>query len=281
MRADEMSRTVSVMRTALVGHQLVRFDAPVLVGPQPSPGRTIEMVEQRGRHVHVMWDDGIVLDTELRRSTEWHVYGRDDPWRRSWNDLGASIEVDAAVAVCFGVGDIETFRQRDRRRHPGAGRLGPDLRDPDADLRSVVDLLLAYPDPDRRVRDALIDERLVRGVGNVDRCETLWAVELSPWAHVGDLGHADAIRVVNAAAACVRRSPRAEPEVYGRCGQGCRRCRDTVESRPVGRYGRMLYWCPGCQTRLDRMTADDTPTMDPHPAAVKYLEELPWRVRRE
>lgn len=268
------------MRTALVGQTLVRFDAPVLVGPQPAPGRTIEMVEHRGRHVHVMWDDGLVLDTELRRSTEWHVYGRGDPWRRSWNELGASIEVDGSVAVCFGVGEVETFRQRDRRRHPGAGPGGPDVRRPDADLRSIVDRLLTYPEPERRVRDALVDERLVRGVGNVDRCESLWSAEMSPWAHVGDLSEADAVLIVEATARCVRRVRGAELAVYGRCGQACPRCGDTIESRPIGRYGRMLYWCPGCQLRLDRMVVDDTPTMDPHPAAIKYLEDLPWRSGR-
>lgn len=280
MGSEQISRAVSAMRTALVGRPLVRFDAPALVGPEPAPGRTVEMVEHRNRHVHVMWDDGIVLDTELRRSTEWHVYRRGDPWRRSWNDIAASIEVDGVVAVCFGAGEVETFRQRDRRRHPGAGRVGPDVGRPDVALGPIVDRLLAYPEPERRVRDALVDDRLMRGVGNVDRCEALWSAELSPWAHVGDLSHADATLIVDAVARCVRRARGAGLAVYGRCGQACPRCGDTVASRPIGRYGRMLYWCPGCQVRLDRMAADDTPAMDPHPAAIKYLEDLPWRVAR-
>ena len=41
------------------------------------------------------------------------------------------------------------------------------------------------------------------------------------------------------------------PAVFGRNGQGCRRCHDTIESRASGRDGRMYYWCPGCQVRLD------------------------------
>ena len=54
--------------------------------------------------------------------------------------------------------------------------------------------------------------------------------------------------------------------------QPCPRCGETVEARPVtGR--RTLYWCPGCQVRLDqRPPREDTPTMDPHPAAQRFLD---------
>ena len=65
------------------------------------------------------------------------------------------------------------------------------------------------------------------------------------------------------------------------CGQGCIRCHETIESRPVGRHGRMLYWCPGCQVRLDRRLPTEVRQIDPHPAAVKYLNELPWRSHDE
>ena len=41
----------------------------------------------------------------------------------------------------------------------------------------------------------------------------------------------------------------------------------------------MLYWCPGCQVRLDRRLPPEVRDIDPHPAAVKYLNELPWRTR--
>ena len=120
----------------------------------------------------------------------------------------------------------------------------------------------------------------------------LWAAELSPWAHVGDLTHHDAHLIVGTAAKMIRvnrgRVRRATTQhtpgglaVYGRCGQGCIRCHETIECRPVGRTSRMLYWCPGCQVRLDRRLPADVRDMDPHPAAVKFLNELPWRCRDE
>ncbi len=250
----------------------------------------VEIVEAKGKHLEVMWDDGLVLDTTLRGKSEWHVYRQGSPWRRSWEQLRASIQTDDFVAVCFDAPVVETYRQPDRQRHPGRGRLGPDLCRADADLAAAIDLLLSYPDPEARLRDVMVDQHVMQGVGNVYRCEVLWAAELSPWAHIDDLTHHDAVLIVNTASKMVRtncgRLRRATTNhtsgglaVYGRRGQGCIRCHETIESRSVGRYGRMLFWCPGCQVRLDRTLPTEVRAIDPHPAAVKYLNALPWRDR--
>jgi endonuclease-8 len=290
MLVGDIARTASAMRTALVGRPMVRFDAPQLIGPTPQAGRMVELVEAKGRHLEVTWDDGIVLDTHLKGKCEWHVYRQGAPWRKSWEKLRASIQTDDFVAVCFDAPAVETYRAQDPSRHPGRGRLGPDLCRPDADLAEVVELLLSYPEPEARLRDVMVDPHVMGGVGNVYRCEVLWAAELSPWAHIADLTHHDALLIVNTAAKMVRtnrnRLHRTTTShtadglaVYGRCGQGCIRCRETISARPVGRSGRMLYWCPGCQVRLDRRQPVDIRDMDPHPAAAKFLNELPWRNR--
>lgn len=269
---------------------MVRFDAPKLVGPSPQAGRMIEVVEARGKHLEVMWDDGLVLDTLLRGGSEWHVYREGAPWRRSWEQFRASIQTDDFVAVCFNASNVETYRQPDRSRHPGGGRLGPDLASDDADLHRVFNLLMSYPQSEARLRDVIVDQHVMRGIGNVYRCELLWATELSPWAHIEDLTHADAVLIINAATRMVRanrgrvrRATTTDTDVglavYGRRGQQCVRCHDSIDSLPIGRHGRMLYWCPGCQTRLDRRLPPEPDGMDPHPAATKYLQDLPWRTR--
>src|SRR5262245_63824260 len=147
MPVADIVRTATSMRTALVGHPMLRFDAPKLIGPVPQAGRMIEFVESHGKHLEVTWDDGLVLDTHLKGGSEWHVYRPGVPWRRSWDQLRASIETDDWVAVCFNAPSVETYRQPDRERHPGHGRLGPDLSSPTTDPDEVVELLLAYPVP--------------------------------------------------------------------------------------------------------------------------------------
>jgi endonuclease-8 len=150
--------------------------------------------------------------------------------------------------------------------------------------------LLSYPDADARVGEILLDQRLMNGLGNVYRCEVLWATAISPFARVGDLSETDAIRLVNIAASLVRASLHAgspgpatdvvdQVAVYGRNGQRCSRCGGTIDMRRMGVQQRILYWCPGCQLHLDpRISAapEDVPVMDPHPAAQRFLADLPW-----
>lgn len=285
---DTVHHAASALRTALGGKVMVAFDAISLAGPAPSAGRIVERVEHRGRHLQIEWDDGLVLDTNLRLSGSWDLYRRGERWRIAHHDVRVVVTVDEWVAVCARAPVVETYRVADRRRHPGMGRLGPDLGSVSTDLGCVVNLLLTYPDPHARLGDVLLDHRVMTGIGNVDRCEALWADELSPFAPVGALGESDAVRIVNTAASTLRAhlpggstAPGVRPlAVYGRNGQPCIRCTATVAARRSRRARRLLYWCPGCQRHLDPQapSVDDTP-MDPHPAAARFLADLPWNRR--
>lgn len=284
-------RTASVLRTALTGSRLIRFEAPALVGPVPQAGRVIERVHEQGRSLCIEFDDGLVLDTSFKRSAAWHLYHPGDRWRRSHRSMRALVEVDDWMAVCFDAPSVETYRSACRGRHPAMGRLGPDISDHDVDLRQVVDLLLSYPDGDVPIADVLLDQRVVNGIGRVQRSEVLWATEMSPFAPVRSIGQRAAVRLVNAAAHQIRASVHPSPtptgerpgvvpmRVFGRNGQRCGRCGETIELCHLGVRPQALYHCPGCQTRYDpRRTSRgvEPRAMDPHPAAQKFLADLPW-----
>ena len=291
---DTIHRAAAALRSALVDEKMVRFEAPRLVGITPRAGRTIESVESHGKHLEVQWDDGVILHTHMRLSGSWHLYRAGESWQKPHHHLRALIEVEGWRAVCFNAPVVETYRAPDALRHPGLGGLGPDLGRSDADLLRCVELLRAYDQPDASVAEVLLDQRVFCGVGNVYRCEVLWAGQLSPFARVGDLPEADAVRLVNVAATLLRANLHGGTRlttpgvkgglaVYGRNGQRCPRCGDTIESRPSSGQARVLYWCPGCQVRFDprRSRLDDTQWMDEptdrHPAARKFLAEAPWR----
>jgi endonuclease-8 len=289
LEGDRLDHTAAAMRAALCDRKMLCFDAPRLVGVVPRAGRVIERIESRGRHLHVDWDDGIRLHTNLRRHGEWHLHRTGEHWQGRHDDVAALIEVPGWVAVCYRAPVVETFRAPDASRHPGLGGIGPDLAREDADLGRCVAALLAPSDPDAPLHRVLLDERVCFGLGNAYRSEVLWARALSPFAAVGQLTPSDAERLIDTAARMIRTNqqradvtgalPGEQFAVYSRRGQRCRRCRDSIESMPSGPAGRLLYWCPGCQVRLDPRAdpADDTREMDPHPAAVKYLAGLPWR----
>ena len=291
---EAIRRTAAALRTALVGRAVLSLEAPHLAGPMPAAGRVIELVESHGMQLDIVWDDGLILHTNLLLSGVWHLYRTGERWRKPSAQLRVGITVDGFTAVCFGARTVETYREFDTHRHPGYGRSGPDLCDPSADQDAAVEALCRYSDLDAPIAEALLDQQVASGVGNVFRSEILWASKQHPLAPVSMLARADMERIITAATTVLRAhlNPAAPPDpsrrsslaVYGRNGQRCPRCGDTVEVRRLGEHPRLLYWCPGCQVhrgpRAAPAAAEQRP-MDPHPAAAKFLAELPWRRRSD
>jgi endonuclease-8 len=278
----------------LVGKPITRFDAPRLLGPRPADGRVVERVSSHGKHLEIVWDDGLTLHTHMRMSGSWHLYRRGERWRRPAHQVRVMIEVADWVAVCFNAPVVETYRSFDRRRHPGFGPLGPDLCRADVDLDECANRFYHYPDQEATAAEVLLDQHVACGVGNVYRSEVLWACEMHPFAPVSSLDGDDCMLLVTTAArqlqANLEHAARITTDgapgglaAYGRNGQRCIRCGDTITVCRSGEHARVLYWCPGCQVKrrphpapAPEVDADERP-MDPHPAAVQYLAELPWR----
>lgn len=253
----------------------------------------IERVESVRNNLEIMWDDGVVLHTQSRFRSPWHLYRAGERWRRSTQHVRVVIEVPEWIAVCFRAGSIETYREYDPVRHPGFGPLAPDLcLATDEELQDCVGRIRNYEDPDVTIAEVLLDQHVACGVGNVYRSEVLWACELSPFATVGSLSVEDCTQVINAASRMLRsnleRVYRGVADdvpgglaVWGRSGTRCARCGDTVRGKRVGDFERMLYFCPGCQIRNqpidDTLDGPSEREMDPHPAAAMFNADLPWR----
>ncbi len=124
--------------------------------------------------------------------------------------------------------------------------------------------------------EALLDQRVLAGVGNVYKCEVLFLLGLDPWTRVADvpaatrdelLASAERLLKANVApgAGPIRTTTRASRDdrrrgdrlaVYGRAGRPCRRCATPVRVAAQGEQARLTFWCPGCQGRgPDRLSA--------------------------
>lgn len=257
-----MDRVAAALRAAVVGHRMTSFTARGLVGTAPRVGRTIEWVDGSGHSLWFRFDDDLIVRATMRGTGVCRAFPDDEPWDLPLSKARLHIGTEGWSAVCFGPTAIESYRTPDDRRHPAGGRFGPDLCDPNADLGVVVERLLDYAHPEAYLAEVMLDPRVFNGLGNVYRSEVLWLLEVSPWAMVCDLDHRGAIMLVDTAATMVRadlvdgsRRQIADTEsgtaVYGRPGQGCPRCHDTVRINRIGRHGRSLYWCEGCQVNLD------------------------------
>ena len=105
-------------------------------------------------------------------------------------------------------------------------------------------------DGSRELGDALLDQRLVAGIGNKWKAEALWEAQLPPWLPVGRVTDYRLREVLQAAHGQMRRSldgVRGRNNVYRRVGRPCPRCGQRLRSRGQGDANRITYWCPGCQ----------------------------------
>jgi endonuclease VIII len=198
-------------------------------------GRRLERVEAVGKNLLLTFEGGVVLRSHLRMRGRWHVQpagGRilGKPWLvlrgRRWEAVqrnGPVLELGASALA----------------------RLGPDIMADPPDLDAMV-ARLRETEQSREIGNALLDQRLVAGIGNLWRGEALFQAGVSPWARLDEVSDEQLRRVLDEAARAMR-APRSRRFAYRRAGLPCRRCGTRILSRPQGDHARMAYWCPACQ----------------------------------
>jgi endonuclease-8 len=215
-------------------------------------GRVLESATARGKHLLLRFSGGRILHSHLRMTGSWEVYREGAPWRRSAASAWLVMRARGLVAVQFRGPVLELLDERALRLHPSLSRLGPDVLDEGFDPREAVRRLRAGVAPEAAtIGDALLDQRLACGIGNVYKSESLWASRLDPWAPVAAL---DDAAIAGAYAEARRRmllavDGRDEPRrAYGR--HGCPRCGGAMAHRAQGDDGRVTWWCLRCQPSL-------------------------------
>jgi endonuclease-8 len=243
---------------ALADRELTRFDLRV---PRHATadltGRQVTEVLARGKHMLTRVEGGLTLHTHFRMDGSWHLGRPGDRWRGGPAHQVRAILANADwEAVGYRLHDVLLLSTDDEDQV--VGHLGPDVLGPDWDPAEAARRLAA--DPDRQVGDALLDQRMLAGIGNLYKSETLFLTGLWPWTPVRDVP--DLSKVV-ATAHRLMRANRDHPEqsttgglrrgethwVYDRQRRPCRRCGTRIEIAEQGDpvYARLTYWCPRCQ----------------------------------
>ena len=227
----------------LVGQELqVETPHPRAAVKQLAPrldGRRLESVEAIGKNLLLRFEGGLVLRSHLRMKGRWRVLPRDaqvfgTPWLVLRGDEhsgvlwhGPVLELDRGVAL----------------------RLGPDILAEPPDLDAMLRNLRAERQ-DRAVGEALLDQRLVAGIGNLWKAEALWDAQVSPWRRLGDVFDDELRATLDSAHRLMRArldGRGGRRRIYRRKGQPCPRCLAPIKSWPQGDGARMAYWCPRCQ----------------------------------
>jgi endonuclease-8 len=248
---DTIHRAARRLDAALGGRTIQLAAAPSPRSPIHAragelEGRSLDGVEARGKHLIATFSGALVLHSHLGIDGRWLIRAdRRAPRGKPWLLLVSG----EAAAAQFGGKLLRLVSESRIRNDPALARLGPDPLAPGFELESATARLLRAIG-DREVGDALLDQTILAGVGNAIRNEACFRARVSPWRPVGELGAAEAERIVAECRVVMEarfetgRRPRS---VYRQANRPCPRCGTPIRSRGQGDANRMAYWCPRCQ----------------------------------
>ena len=269
---DTIFRAARTLNRALAGKTIVRFESmlPALTRVHedtPVTGRTVDRVSAVGKHLLMHFSGGLILRTHMRMNGSWHIYRVGERWQRPRRDMRVLLATRDYEAVAFNVPVAEMIRERDLPRHRELQKLGPDLLDGSFDAAEALRRLRARPAA--AIAEALLNQRVLAGIGNVYKSEVLFACRVNPFTLVRDVEDAALARLVETARKFLvanvterlapmttytgfrrttrRDAPNERLWVYGRARLACRRCGTAIAVKKQGADARLTYWCPECQ----------------------------------
>ena len=275
---DTIAQSALTLAGVLVGRRVTGFRSSVAGVEDRAAelgvvGSTVQAVESRGKHLllHFGTADGAAADgdgqvrgstvatlrTHMRMTGSWHLYRAGSRWQKPASYARVIVEAGDVLAVCFSAPEVELLSGSQLAGHAGLGRLGPDLLSPDFDETEALARLTAAAD--REIADALLDQSIMAGIGNVYKSEVLFLERVSPFVRVGSLPSETLAQIIRTARRQLRRNVGASERrttgsgqrnalwVYDRAGQPCARCSTTIRRVLQGPHARSTYWCPSCQ----------------------------------
>jgi endonuclease-8 len=264
---DTIHHAAKRVGAALVGSEIRSIETPHPRHgkdrwPERLAGRGVRAVDAHGKHLFVRFDGGLTLHSHLRMGGAWGVYGRGERWHRTPRRAWLVIRTDEHEVVQFDGPVLELMTDGRTRFDQRLAALGPDLLHEDF---SEGDYLrrLRDGDPARQIGDALLDQRIVAGIGNVWKNEGCFIAGIDPWRRSGALSDDEALSIVRGIRPLMAKSAerggrittfegragRTEWRtwVHDRGGMPCRRCGARIRSRGQGDDNRTTFWCPECQ----------------------------------
>jgi endonuclease VIII len=255
---DNLARISDVLRRSLVSQTVSDARGRGRVQFGRLVGSRVTGVEARGKHLLIGFDNGLTLHTHLGLHGSWHRYRPGENWRQAPSRAGAVVETAAAVAVCFDPTTVELMETRALAIHPALARLGPDASTADFDPDEAMRRLGSADRAQVAIGDALLDQKILAGVGNVIRSEVCFIERVDPFRPVADVDVGARRRLLDRSAAILKANRGGGARVttssgtagrlyvYRRSGRPCFRCGTLIASR-ISAGGRRVYWCPSCQ----------------------------------
>ncbi|NNF88930.1 MAG: Fpg/Nei family DNA glycosylase [Acidimicrobiia bacterium] len=251
-----------------IGGQLIRAASPqgrFAHGAKRLDGRVLEDIDAHGKHLFYRWEGGDTLHVHLGLFGKFKLHRAPSPPPPSENTRLTMSSVTATVylagpTIC----ELIDPHQEEALR----ARLGPDpLRNGSrrAKLAAFQANLARRRIP---IGAALLDQRVIAGIGNVYRAEVLFRAGIDPHLPAAALAPQAAERLWSESSRQLKQGEKAGRIItvdlgdvgarrrtdlargerlyaYGRTGEPCRRCGTPISATEMA--NRTIWWCSSCQ----------------------------------
>ncbi|MBL4807127.1 MAG: bifunctional DNA-formamidopyrimidine glycosylase/DNA-(apurinic or apyrimidinic site) lyase [Rhodobacteraceae bacterium] len=262
------------LEPVMTGHKIVRADIrrPDLRWPFPVDmaarltDKTVTQLRRRSKYILVDLDSAETLIIHLGMSGRMLIdhSGTVAPEKHDHVifDMSGGARVTFNDARRFGMMDMCATNKVEA--HKLIAGLGPEPLGNQFDAHYLADRFKGRKMP---VKSALLDQRIIAGLGNIYVCEALWRAQLSPDLAAGKLSSdnisalvpiirtvlEDAIKAGGSSLKDFRQTDgelgyfQHSFAVYGREGQPCQRAECAGTIARFAQAGRSTFHCPRCQ----------------------------------
>ena len=221
-------------------------------------GATVQQVEARGKHLLMHLSTTDVIHSHMGMTGSWHIYRTGQTWRKPQHYAVLFLRINDLEVICFSPKQLELLTADQLRRHVHIQKLGPDIAaDGQFDVEAaILNLRSRNHVP---LGEAVMNQRLVCGIGNIYKSELLFIMRFDPFAPVDRFSDDELRAMLKKGRALMLRnlggpgrttrfgSDAGRMWVYGRSGTPCPKCGTQIGLRRQGEAGRTTCWCPQCQ----------------------------------
>ena len=259
---DTLYRIANRLRPILTGKTILAAHANpprtgAMIDAQSLVGRRVELVEATGKHLLITFDDRRVLHSHLGMTGSWHIYAHEQRWQKPARRAGVVLSTQSHVSVNFSPKFLELVSEKAIARSAYLNRLGPDMMLAETDIVDVVPRMRKFSR--LPIGEAVMNQTLVAGIGNIYKSESLFLTNINPWTTVGEIDDQQLLTYLQLTKKLMRRNRHGGERttrfaldgprlwVYGREGQRCLVCGEFIQIRRQGEQGRTTFWCRTCQ----------------------------------
>lgn len=238
-------------------------------------GRRVDSLERRAKYLLAHLDDGVVWVTHLGMTGRWSVIGaKKQPGDFYYSEppdpthTHVIIDMDSGARLEFNdprrFGYMDLIKEAELDAHPWFKGLGPEPLGNEFHLPYLKKALAGKKAP---IKAALLDQRIVAGLGNIYVVEALYRAHIAPTKEAGRISAQRLEKLYHAIRAVLEEAIEAGGStlsdyahvdgaqggfqhrfrVYDREGETCLTpdCGGTIQRLTQG--GRSTFWCPRCQ----------------------------------